>query len=364
MKLRPLLAKELRWSRHRILTLLLLLLLLPGFFAYTTVVFQNVIPQDSPIAVTPASDEVSEGELAFVRGSLTFASDPVIYEDRDRAIRDLRRESVYAVLEVPPDILNESTATRTDSPADNATFTLYVDGSTVPYNEPSEAIRGALASFLNQNLEPRITVEREVVGTEHSIAEYLLPVFLFGIVLLFAFAYLPYNLARETEALDRLRAEASLDAVVLSKLVYVGALMLVPITAFHGVALYLDYSVDLLAPGAVGTYLLTFWSLAAISTTIMLLTDFGTLGRFLNIALLFGVLSFSSLVYPVGFFSALRREIARLVPLHYSMIVVRGTSLRGLDVATFADWLAALVGFTILTGIVLKLTIVWYDRTA
>lgn len=366
MKLWPLLSKELRWSRHRILTLLLLLLVLPGLFAATTAIFQDVIPRDSPVAIVPADEDVSANELEFVRGSLTFFSDPVVYEDQATAIHDLRREQVYAVLAVPPNILSEpgSDESAADTLAENATFTLYVDGSIVPYNEPSDAIQGALRVYLNRNLDPRITVEREVVGPERSLAEYLLPVFLLGIVLLFAFAYLPYNLANEADVLDRLRVAASLDAVVVSKLLFVGGLVLVPIAAFHAVATYLGYSVTLLAPGAVGTYLLTFWYLAAISTTIMLLTDFSTFGRFLNVALLFGVVTFSSLVYPVGFFSALRREIARLVPLHYSMIVVRSTSLKNLDVTMFADWLALLVGFTVGTGIVLKLTIEWYKRTA
>jgi ABC-2 type transport system permease protein len=363
MKLGPLLSKELRWSRHRIVTLLLLLLVLPGFFAGTTVIFQDVIPKDSPVAIAPASENVSATELDFVRGSLTFISDPVVYENRATAIHDLRREQVYAVLAVPPDILagpggNESAL------AENATFTLYVDGSMVPYNEPSKAIRGALRGYLNRNLEPRVSVERRVVGPERSLAEYLLPVFLLGIVLLFAFAYLPYNLASEADVLDRLRVEASLDAVVVSKLLFVGGLLVVPVVAFHAVATYLGYSVDLLAPGAVGTYLLTFWYLGAISTTVMLLTDFSTFGRFLNVALLFAVLTVSSLVYPVGFFSALRREIARQVPLHYSMIVIRSTSLKNLEASLFADWIAGLVGFTVGTGIVLKLAIEWYKRRA
>jgi ABC-2 type transport system permease protein len=350
-----LLKKELLWSRHRAVMLVIILVVLPLFFAYTTVVFQHVVPKDSPIAIVPADDSVTEDELSIIKGGAAFFSDPAIYEDPEAAERALSRESVYAVVEVPPGITDENTT--------NATFHLSVDGSIVPFGEPSKAIRGVMGLYLNRNLPADITVERRVVGVEHTLSEYLVPVFLMALGMLFAFAYLPYTLARERDVLERLLVESSLDAVVLTKIGYTTALMLVPLVAFQAASVYLGYSVDLLAPGALLVFLLTFVYLSAIAVSVMILTKFGTLGRFCNIAIMFAAMTFSSLIYPVGFFSPLRKEIARLIPLHHSMIVFRSLSLKDVSVGLFADWLVGLAGFTLLTGVVLKLSIEHYERT-
>jgi ABC-2 type transport system permease protein len=355
MTLRSLLKKEVFWSRHRLVTLLLMLLVLPTFFAYTTVVFQTVVPEDSPVAVVPANDEVSENELAIIQSGATVFSDPEIYDDRATAMTALRRESVYAVLEVPPGILDNATT--------NATFSLYVDGSVVPFGEPSKAIRGIMSFYLNQNLPSDVTVEREVVGADNTLSEYLVPVFLMGMLMLFAFTYVPYNLAQEADVLERLLVESSLEAVVLAKLGYFAVLMGVPVLGFTLTSAYLGYAVTLLHPVAIAVFLLTFCYLTAISTSIMILTKFSTFGRFLNVAALFAAITFSSLVYPVGFFSPLRREIARLIPLHYSMIITRSLTLKDVPTSLYADWLVLLVGFTALTGLLLKLSIVRYERT-
>jgi len=354
MNVPSLLKKELLWSRHRILALLLLLVLLPGFFAYTTVVFQSVIPEDAPVGIVAEDERVTEDDIAFIEGGAALFSEPRVYENSEAATRALQRESVYAVLEVPPGIFDESTR--------DATFTLYISGSIVPFEEPSRAIESILEIYLDRELAADVSVERSVVGPDHTLPEYLLPVFLMGIVMLFAFTYLPYNLAREADVLDRLRVESSLEAVVGTKIGYFALLMLVPIVAFHGAAAYLGYAVDLLSPVALFVYLLTFVYLSAISTTVMVLTDFDTVGRFLNVALLFGALTFSSLVYPVGFFSPLRREIARGIPLHYSMIVTRSATLKDVEAGLYTDWLAGLVAFAAVTGLVLKLAIVRYER--
>lgn len=355
MSLSSLLRKEVLWSRHRLLTLVFLLLVLPAFFASTTVVFQTVIPEDAPIAVVPENENVSEDSLSVIEGGASLFTDPEQYENRSEAMTALRRESVYAVLEVPPGILEENTS--------NATFTLYIDGSIVPFQEPSKAIRSIMAFYLDRELDADISVEREVVGQENTLSEYLVPVFLMGLMLVFAFTYLPYNLAQEADVLDRLLVETSLDAVVAAKISYMALLMLAPISAFYAAGAYLGYSVTFLTPAIVGVFLLTFVYLAAISTSVMLLTKFSTLGRFLNVAIMLGLFTFSSLVYPVGFFSPVRKEIARQIPLHYSMIITRSLTLKDLDLWAFGDWLAGLVGFTLVTLLVVKLSIERYKRT-
>ena len=355
MTIPSLLKKELLWSRHRLVTLLFLLLLLPAFFAATTVAFGTVIPEDAPVAVVAEDESVTDDELAVVEGGLTVFSEPRRYENAAAARDALRREQVYAVLTVPPGLFDDQTA--------NATFTLTVDGSVVPFEEPSKAIRSIASAYLNAQFDTDVTVEREVVGESHSLSEYLLPVFLLGIVALIAFTYLPYNLAREEAVLDRLLVESSLETVVAIKIGYFAALALVPTVAFGAVAAALDYSATLFAPGAIAVLLLTFVYLAAISTSIMLLTNFGTLGRFLNVAVLLAAVTFSSVIYPAGFFSPLRREIARWIPLHYSTIITRSLTLKDASAALYGDYVLGLLGFTALTLIVLKLSIVRYERT-
>ncbi len=355
MDILSLLRKEVVWSRHRLVTLCFLLLVLPAFFATTTAAFGTVIPEDAPVGVVAENESVTDDEIALVEGGLTLFSEPRVYENTSAARRALQREQVYAVLAVPPGLYDEG--------AQNATFTLIVDGSMVPFEQPSKAIQGIAGASLDREFDADVTVRREVVGGTHSLSEYLLPVFLLGIVMLFAFTYLPYNLARERDVLDRLRVESSLDAVVATKIGYFAVLMLVPTVAFGAAAAYLNYSVTLFAPGAIAVLLLTFVYLAAISTSIMILTNFDTVGRFLNVAVLLAAITFSNLVYPVGFFSSVRREIARLIPLHYSMIVTRSLTLKDTPLAMYGDYVLGLVGFTAVSLLVLKLSIERYKRT-
>ena len=139
-------------------------------------------------------------------------------------------------------------------------------------------------------------------------------------------------------------------------------LLLVPVGTFQAIAWYLDFSVDLLAPAAVGVTLLTFVYLTAVSLGVMFLTRFRPVGRVLNVAIMFGALAFSNLVYPAGFFSPLRREIAKASPLHYSMVVQRGAALKGHGAGLYADYLLGLVGVTALCLLFLGGTVVYYDR--
>lgn len=356
MSLRSLLRKEVHWSKHNVLALLFLLVLLPAVFAYTSVAFETVIPRDAPMAVVPEDDNVTDNDLTIVEGSVTAFSDPVIVESEQRATRMLRREAVYSVLVVPPDI--------TEASNDNATFTFTVDGSIVPYKEPSQALRNVMAFQFDSLLNADITVERRLLEPDSTLSEYLLPVFLMAIIMLFAFTYVPYNLAQEADVLDRLRAESSLEAVVGAKLVYFTLLMCLPILVFQGAAEVLGYATDALAPGAVFALLLTFVTLSALSMAVMVVFRFGTIGRFVNVVALLAVVGFSGLAYPVGYFSTLRKTVVRLFPTHYAMIITRSEMLKGIDLSVFSDWIAGLLVVALAAMVVLKLSAVYYRRTA
>lgn len=356
MSLIALLRKEFHWSKHNLLALAFVLLLLPAFFVYASTAFQTVIPRDTPVAVVPQDETVSAADVATVGAGLSAFADPVPADSPADAERMLRRESVYAIVQVPPDI--------DDPDNDDATFVLTVDGSVVPFTEPSKAIRTIMEFRLDRALDSEVTVERRVVGPDNSLPEYLVPIFLMSVVMLFAFTYVPYNLAREAAVLDRLRAESSLEAVIGAKLVYFSLLMAVPVVVFQAAAAFLGYAVDAFAPGALLVLLLTFVTLAAVSMTVMVLLRFSMLGRFVNVVLLLGAVGFSGLAYPVGYFSPLRKELVRMVPTHYAMIVTRSSMQKGLGPGLFVDWLAGLAGFALLALLGLKLAAVYYRRTA
>jgi ABC-2 type transport system permease protein len=356
MSLRSLLRKEVYWSRRNALVLLLILLVLPGFFAASSVVFEDVIPRDTPVAVVPQSEDVTAQELFLAQVGTSEYSDPQVVTDTQTALRQLEREQVYAVVEVPHGIRDTGTS---------VTVRLYVDGSMIPYKEPSATIANIVEGQLDRSLDADITVERVVVGNDHDLSAYLLPIALMGLLMLVALTYVPYNLAGEAPAMDRIRLESSIEALVGAKLVFFTALMLVPIVVFQGAIVgvdalsTVDYSaVSAVAPGAVLALLLTFVTLAALSMAVMVATGFGTTGRFVNVLLLLGVVGFSGLAYPVGYFSPLRRELTRAMPTHYATIVTRSGMLRGSTVEAYATWLAGLALVAVLALVVLKLTIV------
>ncbi|MFC6975349.1 ABC transporter permease [Halomicroarcula sp. GCM10025709] len=355
MALRSLLYKEVRWLRHNLSTVVLVLIVLPSIVALGTVAFQQVIPRDTPVALVPADEDVTDDEMTAMRGVTTVFSEPHSYaaDERDRAMRALTREEVYAVFVVPQGVLDRNA---------QVTVEMYVEEEMVPYEQPSLAIASILRGRASSVFPADVGVERIAVGQDRTLSEYLVSVGAMLVTLLFAFAYVPYVLADEQRVFRRIRVESSLWELLAGKFLVLTPLLLVPLLAFQGVAAYLDFSVALLSPGAVAVTLLTFGYCTAVSLSVMFLTRFRTVGRMANVAILFGGLAFSNLVYPAGFFSPLRREIAKANPLHYSMVVQRGVSLKGQSAALYADYLLALCGVTVLAFVLLAGTVAYYDR--
>ena len=357
MALGPLFRKELLWSRRHVLVLVFLLLVIPVFFAGASVVFQDIIPEDIPVAVIAEDDEVTDAEVELVAQSITEWTDPTTLESREEAEELLERESVYAIIVVPHGYLE---------PESSATFTLVIDGTIAPFQSPSELVQEFIEVELQDTefISDDVSVEREIVGEERGFEEFLYPTFIMGLLLFFAFTYVPYTVRQELPVLDRLRVEASLEALLATKLVSLTALMVLPILVFHAVATYYGYGVDTSAPWAVGVLLLTFLFLSTVSVTIVVLARFSSVGQFVNLVVLLGLAGLSGLVFPLGFFSSLRTTIAQLLPTHYAMITVRSLMLKGSDVALFADWLAMLVVLQALALVALKGAVVYYRRTS
>jgi ABC-2 type transport system permease protein len=355
MSLGSLLEKEFHWSLRNVFVLAFLLLLLPGFFAGTSVVFQDVLPRDVPVAVAPAEDSVEESNIEIVEGTISTFTEPTRVEDVEQGRAMLERESVYAVVEVP---------TRLDQPGSVAEFRLIVDGAVVPFLSPSEIIGNVLESEMDSLFDAEVSAQREVVGEEKTLPEYLFPTFLLTLITFFGFTYVPYNLKTESTVLDRLRVEASLESVVAAKLLFFTALMSIPIVVFHAAALYYGYDVATLTPGAVLTLLGTFLLVSTVSSTVMILSRFSGVGLFVNVTAMLGVIGLSALAFPLGFFSPIRTTVAQVLPTYYAGVITRSMMLKGSSLSTFADWLAGLVGCLIVAALALEGSIIYYRRSS
>jgi ABC-2 type transport system permease protein len=355
MSLRALLEKEVHWSLRNVLVLVFLLLLLPSFFAGTSVVFQDVLPRDVPVAVAPAAESVEESNVEIVEGAIATFTEPTRVEDVEKGTALLERESVYAVIEVPPNL---------DDPRAEAEFRLIVDGAIVPFLSPSEIIGDVLESEMDTVFDAEVSAEREVVGEEKTLPEYLFPTFLLTLIIFFGFTYVPYNLKNESAVLDRLRVEASLESVVAAKLLFFTALSIVPIVVFHAAALYYGYAVATLTPGAVAVLLLTFLLISTVSSTVMILSRFSGVGLFVNVTVMLGVVALSALAFPLGFFSSVRTAVAQLLPTYYAGVITRSLMLKGSSLGAFTDWLALLVGCLIVAALALEGSIIYYRRSS
>jgi ABC-2 type transport system permease protein len=352
MSILSLLRKELRWSKRHVLVLVFLLVALPLFFAGTSFLFQDVIPREVPVAVVAEDESTSPIDLGLVRAGMSPYTNPTSAASREEALRMLERESVYAVVTVPPDLRSGE-----------STFTLTVDGSIVPFQSSSQVITNLIEAELSQLQGADVSIEREVIGEEKELPEYLLPSFLMTLMIFFAFTYVPYNIGRDVVVLDRLRVESSLEAVLLSKLAYMTSLMVVPILVFHLIATYYGYGIESFQPWAVFVLLLAFGVMATVSATVVILTRFSGAGRFLNLIMMLGLIALSGLAFPLGFFSPIRTQIAQLLPTHYAMIAVRSLMLKGSSPETFADWIGILVGLLAVSLVALEGAIVHYRRS-
>ncbi|MDZ7687970.1 MAG: hypothetical protein U5J64_04460 [Halobacteriales archaeon] len=348
MKRTSLLKKEALSAKNRLPTLLILLVLLPAVFAGATFVFGDVIPRDSPIAIVPANEDVTDEELEAVDGVLSVFGETSVYKGNYE--RALERETYYAVIEVPPEFAERR----------EGNFVVHVHGAVVPFDEPSKIVVSVLDSSFRA-VGTDITVERNVVGEQKTLSEYLLPVLLFVLILLLGLTYIPHELRREKNAVERLRLETSLLSVISAKVLFYTTLLAVPLSVFQAVASYLGYGVTFLSLPSLFFLTVTFVYLAFIGSAVTVATGFGDVGRFVNALLLFGVIVFSNIVYPVGFFSSLRRDIALLTPTHHSALAVRSHATKDVPATMFADRFVLLVGFTVVTFVALVVVVRRYE---
>lgn len=353
MTLRALIGTQLRWTRRRAAVLVLVLVVLPGAVAASSVLFQDVLPRDAPVAVVAGEDATAE-DVELATATLRLFAEPVAVDSEAAAFRALDRERVYAVVVVPGGLAGEG----------SVTLDMYVDGRVVPYLEPSEAVASAVGITLDRNLAADIEVAHHVRGDRLDLAAYLVPTFLFALLGVLAFAYLPYALVRDESVLDRVRVASSLEAYLAAKLLVFTLLAAVPVAVFAAVMAWLGYPVALLRPTAVAVALATFLAFGATAAAVTFLTGFSTAGRLANVLVLFAVLGLSGVAYPAGFFSPIRRELIRLAPTHYAAVLLRNAALKDLGAATYPTATAVLGGTVIATLALAELSLIYHRRVS
>ncbi len=318
---------EVYWARRRLPALFLLVVVLPATFAVGTVAFQDVVPEDTPVAVVPASESVSEEELQAVTDVLSVATDPRRVESRDRAGALLHRERVYAVVTVPANVSADAT--------EPVRIEYRVAGTVVPYRKPSTAIAAELEDGFNEFATRPIEVDHVEQAPSIELREYLAPGALLLLALLVGLGFVPRLVSEEREALPRLRMESSLSSVLAAKLIAGVVLMLLPLLVVSLAVAVLSYRVSPLNPTAVVAYLLLVVHVTALGMTLALVFDRRT-ATVLNLGLVVGLLLAGNPVYPRGFFSVLRGQVADLVPLHHAAVAVRAGALRNSGIAAMS----------------------------
>ncbi len=355
MNFLPLFRKEFYSSKHRIVTLILMLAILPAFFAFTTVAFENTVPEDTPIALVPQSEETTPQDMDLVRGFVTGFSAPQDYEDFETAKTAMFRERVYAIIEVPPGLLD---------PDATSSMVVYIEGSNVPFDEPSQLAIDLIKATVedNEQVQGEINIRREVVGPDFDINEYLIPILFMIVVLIFAFGYIPFDLSREKYVINRLEIESSLEKVIATKITVYMLFMLVSLLIFQVSVHYLDYGINVFSPLSTFSFIITFLYLSMVSVSLMVATEFKAVGRYVSVILLFIVIMFSALLFPRGLFSGIRRRVAEILPTHYSMVMARSGMMKEAPNALYTEYIIMSLLTTLGALVLLKLSIIYYRR--
>lgn len=342
---RKLVEKELLTAKNRLPALLALLVLLPAAFAGASLVFEDVLPRDSPVAVV--SEDASQQELEDAADVLSLFADAEVETGDYR--RGLEREDYYLAIQLPAEYAEEG-----------GTVVVHHHGGVVPFDEPTRLLVAALDGGF-RGLGTDIEVTRNTVGEPLELSEYLLPVLLVVLVLVLGLMYVPHDLRRERHALDRLALDTSIARVAYVKIAFYTVALALPLLVFHAVSTYYGYNAEFLTPTVAGYTAVTFVYAAGIGVSVALATEFDAYGRLVNAVLLFAAIVLSNLIYPVGFFSSSRREIARLTPTHYSAVAVRSHSTKDIPPTLFGDRLVYLLAFTA-TALALVYTASWRYR--
>lgn len=353
MDLLTLLRKEALTVRRNAGLFVVLLILIPGMLAGVTGVYERTIPEDVPVGVVGADEETTEAELAAARTGVRFFATPVGYDSREDAVQALQREEVYLLVEVPPDLMTEG---------ETATITVVSDRTMVPFQEPANLSVGIMDAQLDRQLPADVSVQHDRIDESRELTAYLMTAALVAFVFVYAMVFIPYQVRSERLVLDRLQTTSRLETVLASKLLFYGALSVVPAASVGLVGRWMGYDLNALSALTLVSVALTFVILAAVGLAVLFALRLARSAVFVNVGLVFALVGLSSLVYPVGFFSTTRMTIARSLPTHYATINVRSGMLRDAPATLYADYVLWLVASAIVALLVLELSLLYYRR--
>ncbi|WP_281193854.1 hypothetical protein [Halorubrum sp. F4] len=316
-------------ARRRLAALFVGFALLPGLLVVGTAGFDQTLPQDVPVGIAPAEAGTTADDLTVTRGGVALLGTPVQYDTEEAALRGLDREEVYLVVLVPPDVLDDEETTE---------FRMIWHGSAVPLVEAIGLLEAVLSVELSSFLPGEVDVTHEQRGTLLTLSEYLIPTGTTLFVLVVGLLFVPYDVITDRRVLDRIRHQSRLEAFVAAKLVFYTLLTGVVLAAVAVANVPMEYRIAPLRVETVTAVGLLFLSTAAVGIGIAFLLGLGRTTLFVNLGLLIGIVGLGSLLYPVGFFSSTRMEIARSLPPHYLAIVIRGHLVRGDGFGLYADW--------------------------
>lgn len=353
MDLLTLLRKEALTVRRNVGLFAVLLLLIPAMLSGVTGVYQQTIPEDIPVGVAPASEETTDDELDAASLGVRYFASPVTYDSPAAAREALQREEVYLLIEVPPDLVVEG---------ESANFTVVSDRTIVPFAEPANVSVSIMNSNLDGQLAADIEVTHERLNEQRVLTEYMMAAALVLFVFVYAMVFLPYQLRNERLVLDRLQTTSRLETVVASKLLFYGALAVVPTLTVGLVGRWMGFEMAVLSPLALASVFLTFLFLGSVGLAILFGLGMRRSALFVNVGFVFALAGLSSLVYPVGFFSTTRKAISRALPTHYATITARSGMLREAPASLYADYLAYLTGAAVVGLVALGVSLTIYKR--
>lgn len=345
--------KEWFQFRRNIGVVLVVLVLLPGAAAMGTAAFQQTIPEDVPIGIAAQDDTVAEQDMATIQAGTALYASPSRYDSRETAEKALEREDVYLVLLVPDGAFEEGA---------DVNATMISDQRLAPFREASNYTASVLDYQLDERLPADVTVTHERVGVQHSLSEYLIPTALVLVLVLYSFVYFPFELYRERDVFERVELQSRIETAVLAKIAFHSVLLVIPLTVFQLVSLRAGYRLSHFNPHTIAVIAVTFVYLTSIAGLIMFASRLRRTGIYLNIGVMTGILALSSFVFPVGFFSSIRKTIALTLPTYHSMVMVRSTMMKGTSLALFSPRFELLVGFTVVMGVLLRSSINYYRR--
>lgn len=332
---------------------ILLLIVFPGVLTIGTGMYQQTLPEDIPVAIVPADETTTDDDIAIIRGGAAFFATPITYEDPDTAREALQREQVYVVMEVPGNLTGDGTY---------APLTFVSDQHFVPFQDPSNLTVDILDNYLNATLPADIEVNHERLGENRSLSSFLIPTVILIFLAFYGAAYIPYQLFRERQVLDRLRTETRIEAVIGIKLAVHSILLLVPLAVVAVIARRWGYGISAFDAMTLVTVLMTFLLFATFGIATLFALGVRQHALFINVGGVAILLATAGTIYPVGFFSEIEHTIIRSNPVHYSVITLRSSMLRDTSMWLYLDYLGYITGTVLVGSIALIGSIEWFRR--